>query len=123
MTIPLNPKQMVSFEELLMSQVVQQEALTRLLVEKRIFTKEEFLERVRGEGSRNKKEKKPIRRRGNNLNIDKNATFGIVNSTILINLSLSKGGGGWRKTFKNIRTRRRQTKILGNNTGTDTLRE
>jgi hypothetical protein len=37
----------VSFEELLMSQVVQQEALTRLLVEKRIFTKEEFLEMVR----------------------------------------------------------------------------
>jgi uncharacterized protein YqgQ len=27
--------------------VVQQEALTRLLVEKGIFTKEEFLERVR----------------------------------------------------------------------------
>jgi hypothetical protein len=34
---------MVSFEELLMSQVVQ-EALTRLLVEKGIFTKEEFWE-------------------------------------------------------------------------------
>jgi hypothetical protein len=31
--IPLNSKQIVSFEELLMSQVVQQEALTRLLVE------------------------------------------------------------------------------------------
>lgn len=29
-----------------MSQVVQQEALTRLLVEKGLFTKEEFLERV-----------------------------------------------------------------------------
>ena len=37
----------VSFEELLMSQVVQQEALSRLLVEKGIFTKEEFLEMVR----------------------------------------------------------------------------
>jgi uncharacterized protein YqgQ len=36
-----------SFEELLMSQVIQQEALTRLLVEKGIFTKEEFLEMVR----------------------------------------------------------------------------
>jgi hypothetical protein len=35
------------FEELLMSQVVQQEALTRLLVEKGIFTKEEFLEMVK----------------------------------------------------------------------------
>jgi hypothetical protein len=30
-----------------MSQVVQQEALTRLLVNKGIFTKQEFLERVR----------------------------------------------------------------------------
>jgi hypothetical protein len=30
-----------------MSQVVSQEALTRLLVEKGIFTKEEFLESVR----------------------------------------------------------------------------
>jgi len=37
----------VSFEELLMSQVVQKEALTRLLVEEGIFTKEEFLEMVR----------------------------------------------------------------------------
>jgi hypothetical protein len=44
--IPLDPKQVVSFEELLMSQVVQQEALTRLLVEKGIFTKEEFWEMV-----------------------------------------------------------------------------
>ena len=47
MAIPLDPKQVVSFEELLMSQVVQQEALTRLLVEKGIFTKEEFLEMVK----------------------------------------------------------------------------
>jgi hypothetical protein len=38
MAIPLDPKQVVSFEELLMSQVVQQEALTRLLVEKGIFS-------------------------------------------------------------------------------------
>jgi len=30
-----------------MSQVVQQEALTRLLVEKGVFAKEEFLEMVR----------------------------------------------------------------------------
>jgi len=43
MAIPLDPKQVVSFEELLMSQVVQQEAFTRLLVEKGIFTKKEFL--------------------------------------------------------------------------------
>ena len=47
MAIPLDPKQIVSFEELLMSQVVQQEALTRLLVEKGIFTREEFLGMVK----------------------------------------------------------------------------
>jgi len=43
MAIPLDSKQLVSFEELLLSQVVQQETFTRLLVEKGIFTKEEFL--------------------------------------------------------------------------------
>ena len=42
MAIPLDPKQIVFFEELLMSQVVQQEALTRLLIMKGLFTKEEF---------------------------------------------------------------------------------
>jgi hypothetical protein len=47
MAILLDPKQIVSFKELLMSQVVQQEALTRLLVEKGIFTKEEFWEMVK----------------------------------------------------------------------------
>ena len=47
MAISIDPKQIVSFEELLMSQVVQQEAFTRLLVEKGIFTKEEFLEMVK----------------------------------------------------------------------------
>lgn len=47
MAIPLDSKQVVSFEELLMSQVIQQEALTRLLVEKGIFTKEKLLEIVR----------------------------------------------------------------------------
>jgi hypothetical protein len=35
------------FDEFLMSRVVQQEALTRLLVEKGIFSKEEFLEMVK----------------------------------------------------------------------------
>jgi hypothetical protein len=40
-------EQLISFEELLVSQVVQQEALTSLLVEKEIFTKEEFLEMVK----------------------------------------------------------------------------
>jgi len=39
----LDPKKLVSFEKPLMSQVVQQEVLTRLLVEKGIFTKDEFL--------------------------------------------------------------------------------
>jgi hypothetical protein len=47
MAITLDPKQIVSFEKLLMSQVVRQEALTRLLVEKGIFTKEEFLDTLR----------------------------------------------------------------------------
>ena len=47
MAITLDPKQVVSFEELLMSQVVQQEALTRLLIEKGIFTKKELLEMVK----------------------------------------------------------------------------
>ena len=42
MAIALDPKQVVSLKELLMSQVVQQEALTRLLVEKGILSKEEF---------------------------------------------------------------------------------
>ncbi len=46
MATPLDPKQVVSFEELLMSQVVQQEALTRSLMEKEVFTKEEFLDMV-----------------------------------------------------------------------------
>jgi hypothetical protein len=47
MATALDLKQVGSFEEILMSQVVQQEALTRLLVEKGIFTKREFLEMVR----------------------------------------------------------------------------
>ena len=40
MVIHLDPNQLVSFEELLMSQVVQRETLTRLLVEKGIFSRE-----------------------------------------------------------------------------------
>jgi hypothetical protein len=58
MAIALDPKQAVSFEELLMSQVDQQDALTRLLVEKGIFTKEEFLEMVRVGNLEMKKKKK-----------------------------------------------------------------
>jgi hypothetical protein len=47
MAIPLDSKDVVGFEELLMSQVVQQEALTRLLVEKGIFSKEELLDSIK----------------------------------------------------------------------------
>jgi hypothetical protein len=42
MAIPLDPKQIVSFEALLMSQVVQQEALTRLHVEKGYSPRKSF---------------------------------------------------------------------------------
>ncbi len=40
-------RKIVSFEEFLMSQAVSQEALIRLLIEKAIFTKEEFLKTVK----------------------------------------------------------------------------
>jgi len=43
MEIAIDFKQVISFKELLISQVVQQEAQTRLLVEKGIFSREEFL--------------------------------------------------------------------------------
>jgi hypothetical protein len=42
MATGLDPKQVVISEELLISQVVPQEALTRLLIKKGLFTKEEF---------------------------------------------------------------------------------
>ena len=61
MAIGLDPKQVVPFGELLMSQVVQQEALTRLLVEKGIFTKEEFLEMVKMVNEEMKKKQKGIK--------------------------------------------------------------
>ena len=47
MAIPLDPKQLVSFEEILTSQMMSQDALIRLLIEKGIFTKGEFLEMVK----------------------------------------------------------------------------
>lgn len=47
MAIPIDQKEIVSFEELLISQMVQQEALTKLLIEKGIFTKEELLGMVK----------------------------------------------------------------------------
>jgi len=58
MAIGLDPKQIVSSEELLMSQVVQQEDLTRLLVEKGIFSKDEFLEMVNVVNREIKRQKK-----------------------------------------------------------------
>lgn len=57
MAISLDPKQVVSFEEIVMSQVIQQEALTRLLVEKGIFTKDEFLQTVKAVDREMKKTK------------------------------------------------------------------
>ena len=47
MAIPLDPEQLVSSEELLMSRVVSQDAVIRLLVEKGIFSKAEFLAMVK----------------------------------------------------------------------------
>ena len=58
MAIGLDPKQMVSFEELLMSQVVSREALFRLLIDKGMFTKEEFLETVKAVDSQMKVKKR-----------------------------------------------------------------
>ncbi len=43
----LDSRELVSFEELLMSQVVHAEALTRLLIDKGIITEEEFSEMVK----------------------------------------------------------------------------
>jgi hypothetical protein len=50
MAISLDPKQIVSFEELPMSQKVQQEALTRSLVQRGIFTKRRVLTDAEGAG-------------------------------------------------------------------------
>jgi len=47
MATGLDPKQKVSSEQLLMSLVVSQDAVIRLLLEKGIFSKEEFLEMVK----------------------------------------------------------------------------
>jgi hypothetical protein len=47
MATALDHKQPVSSEELLMSQVVQQEAFTRLLIEKGLFTRDDVLEMVK----------------------------------------------------------------------------
>ena len=47
MATPLDPKQVVTFEDLLMSQLITQEALTRLLIGKGVFTEDEFLATVK----------------------------------------------------------------------------
>jgi len=60
MATAVDPKQMVSSEELLMSQVVSQDALIRLLIQKAVFTQEEFLEMMRVV---NKERKKKLQRR------------------------------------------------------------
>ena len=46
MAIAIDHKQIVLNDELLMSQVVSQEPIIRLLIEKGIFSKQEFLEMV-----------------------------------------------------------------------------
>ena len=43
----LDPREIVSFKELLMSEVIQSEALINLLDRKGIITKEELLEEMR----------------------------------------------------------------------------
>ena len=47
MAIPLDPKPIVSFDELLMSRVVQQEATTGLFIKKGILIKAELLEMLK----------------------------------------------------------------------------
>jgi hypothetical protein len=51
----LDPKEIVSFEELLMSNIYTQEALINLLTAKGIITKPELLEEIKS--LRNKKKK------------------------------------------------------------------
>jgi len=58
MAIGMDSKQIVSFEELLMSQAVSQDALIRLLVDKGIFTSEEFFDKVRQVNHERKRETK-----------------------------------------------------------------
>jgi len=60
MTTALDPKQIVLNDELLLSQVISREAITRSLVEKGIFTKEEFWKIVRVVDREMKSEKTEI---------------------------------------------------------------
>ncbi len=43
----VNPEDLVSFEELLVSNTIQIDAFTQLLIEKGFFTKEEFFEKLK----------------------------------------------------------------------------
>jgi hypothetical protein len=47
MTKPLNPKEMVTTQELAISNMLEIEALRQLLFEKGIITEEEFIERYK----------------------------------------------------------------------------
>ena len=47
MTEKLDPKQLVDFKELLMSEVIQSEALINLLDKKSIISKQELLEEMK----------------------------------------------------------------------------
>ena len=54
MTETLSPKETVTFEELLMSNVIEQEALVNLLEKKGIITRTELLEEIKGLRSKQK---------------------------------------------------------------------
>ena len=43
----INPEELVSFEKLLVSNTIQIDAVTQLLIEKGFFTKEEFFEKLK----------------------------------------------------------------------------
>jgi hypothetical protein len=64
MAASFDPQQIVSFEELLMSEVVQQDTLRRVLVQKGIFTNEEFLVMVREVKSEIERTQKENRTKG-----------------------------------------------------------
>ena len=43
----LNPSELVSFKELLMANSIQVDAITQLLIEKGVFTKEDFFAKLK----------------------------------------------------------------------------
>jgi hypothetical protein len=55
----LDPKQTVDFKELLISEVIQTEALTNLLDRKGIISKEELLEKIKRVAARMPRAEKP----------------------------------------------------------------